>query len=280
MKEISIGDYIIIPKLKADGKSGRFFTIVRCESGYEFNPIKIDQENNTDFGHILRVTPLATFSYTNNQYSRKVSAKFRAYQNAVNRVNNEDFKEAVNQLLSMGETSKKDDMLPIEALASGSADARNVYLRELIKIINSWSPSQLEKIIVDLFKKQGYYDTARNRYDREGGDIDIVFSAFPEQSFIANLINLSSSQVDIPEIRVQAKKKAGNDSDEIKGIMQLLKMQGHENALNIVINTTEQFEAPALKIANEKGIILINGMQFADLLVKYGIDYSDIYDNG
>ncbi|MBQ6002367.1 MAG: restriction endonuclease, partial [Synergistaceae bacterium] len=76
----------------------------------------------------------------------------------------------------------------------------------------------------------------------------------------------------VPVIHVQAKNKSGIDDSDIDGALQLVKAEGYEKAINILINTTQKFSNEAKKYADEKGIILINGPEFASLLVKYGID--------
>ena len=276
MKEISVGDIIIIPKLNEDSDGGRYFTIVRCEGTYEFDPLKIINykgEEDTDFGHLIRVDPLKIFSYNANNETRIISAKFKAYQSAINRVYNGSFIEAVNQLLGASNKNTKQNMSPLEALSSGSTSAKDAYLQRIVKLLNEWSSLQFEETIVALFEKQGYVVSKRNHYDREGGDIDIVFN-FTSSSFMSDLINLSSTVAELPEIRVQAKKKRGKDTGDDLGVKQLLKMQDGKNALNILINTTDEFSDEARELAN-KNVLLINGIQFAALLVKYGLDSTD-----
>ena len=75
---------------------------------------------------------------------------------------------------------------------------------------------------------------------------------------------------------MQAKKKKGIDSGDKKGVEQLLQMQGEEQTINIVINTTEEFSDIAKEVAG-KNVVLINGLQFAALLVKYGLDVIDSF---
>ena len=48
-------------------------------------------------------------------------------------------------------------------------------------------------------------------------------------------------------------------------------MPGYEKAINILINTTPEFTDDAKQLAG-KDVVLINGKQFAALLVKYGLD--------
>ena len=73
-------------------------------------------------------------------------------------------------------------------------------------------------------------------------------------------------------IHVQAKNKKGIDDNDIEGALQLAGTEGYEKQINILINTTSEFSSEVKKYADENGIILINGFDFASLLIKYGID--------
>ena len=81
--------------------------------------------------------------------------------------------------------------------------------------------------------------------------------------------------VKMPHIYVQAKKKTGKDTGDIVGVDQLVKMEERileKNAILMVINLTDEFSDEAKEKADENGIILINGLTFASLLVRYGIE--------
>lgn len=92
--------------------------------------------------------------------------------------------------------------------------------------------------------------------------------------FITNLGGVITLPVTIP-IYVQAKKKTGKDTGDIVGVDQLVKMEEQipeKNAILMVINLTDEFSDKAKEKADENGIILINGLTFASLLVRYGIE--------
>lgn len=270
MREMEPGDLIVIPKVCENGDSWRNFTIVRCVAPvYDFELL------NNDFGHIINISPILSCSYDHDDASRTISAKFKAYQSAVNHVYDSNFIIAVEQLIEEAEKNpisiQREDRTSLGALLTPTWDARTEYYRKIIERINLWNPTQLERIITELFEKNGYVKMANNQYDREGGDIDIVFSSFVPNTLMSDVFLLSSNSVDIPQIRVQAKKKRGYDSGDKKGVEQLLLMQGDEQTINIVINTAEEFSDMAKEVAG-KNVVLINGLQFAALLVKYGLD--------
>lgn len=204
--------------------------------------------------------------------------KFRAYRSPVNRVYDADFQNAIENLLAQYEHDpgcfRQADPSSLDSLAEKTVPANQAYLKALLAQIHLWPPNRLEQMIEELFLKNGYMKTADNRHDKQGGDIDLVFDCFVPRTFMADIYALSPN-TPMPEIRIQAKNKKGSDSGDTWGVEQLLKMEGHESAINILINTTPGFNGAAKEKAAEKGVILINGMEFAALLIKYGLDSMD-----
>ena len=130
-------------------------------------------------------------------------------------------------------------------------------------------PHHFEKLIETLFSSQGYHLMARNQYDGEGGDIDLVFSAYAPNTLMGDAFECSDEGA-VPQIRIQAKKKKGEDKEDCEGINQLIKFDDHNSAINIVISTAEKFSEKARSLARDNGVFLINGRSFAQLLIKYG----------
>lgn len=276
MLEMQPGDRIVIPKVDLRGTGvWRSFAIAICgEGGYRFSPIE-SRDGGLDFGHIVPVRPVTSFSYSHNASSLSVSAKFKAYRSPVNRVYDERFASAVEQLLREYEadpaSARREDQTGMEALSVPIAAAKRAYLECVVEQLRSWQPYQLEKVIEELFVKNGYVKLGSNCYDRRGGDIDLVFGAFPPNSLTADIFELSETG-SMPEIRVQAKKKRGADPWDIQGIRQLTAMDGHQSAVNILISTSSEFSPEAKEEAARQDVSLISGLEFAALLVKYGLD--------
>ena len=71
------------------------------------------------------------------------------------------------------------------------------------------------------------------------------------------------------------KKKYGDDQNDVEGIQQLVKMMANENSnrsiTNIVINTQNEFSEEAKRLAKANDVLLVNGMQFASLVAKFGM---------
>lgn len=272
MSDMQVGDIIIIPKLNVQYENDwSSFTIAECKGSYSFSPI------NNDFGHIIPIKVIASCKYSHNASSNVITAKFKAYQKAINHVYSSDFINAVSELLKEAE-EKTDNLNTIETssirmLYEPLSDAKSIYLERIVSEINKWQPRELEKIIEELFVKNGYTKLANQRYDRAGGDNDLVFDCFVPDSFMSDLYLLAGK--DMPEIRIQAKNKKGKDTNDIEGVNQLIKMKKHDtfdNSINILINTTKEFDKETKELASKENIILINGQDFAKLLLKHGID--------
>ena len=274
MREINPNDYIIIPKTSLEHDySGRFFTIVKCEEKYSFSLAN----GKNDFGHFIKVAPLFSCPYDFDDNSLIISAKFRAYQSALNRVYNQEFCEAVNKLLDIKNTRDtffgESNGSYLKTIYDSTLNERKSYLEAIVKTIRHWSPRKLEDVIQQLFERNGYELIGKNKYDKKGGDIDLIFS--DKKSLMNTIYDLTSKT---SNIHIQAKNKIGNDSNDIEGVNQLAKMEAKEDKHNIMIliSLVDDFNEETKKSANDNNVILINGVNFASLLVRYGIDIADI----
>lgn len=293
MKEMKSGDIIVVPKVNLKDKSKwRSFTVLKVTGGYYFSPLKTDGQDKTDFGHVIGVENLFSCSYELKETDAplKVSAKFNSYRRPVNRVVIKEVQVAIAELLNKYNEDAnffdKGDASPTEALVYATKNDREVYLDAIVKALNSWSANKLEKTVEELFEKNGYQRIGRNQWDGQGGDKDLVFRSFVNNSLMSKIFDFADDDILLPEVRIQVKKKTGKDTNDIEGINQLVNMMPKDNQnnamviyniVNIVINTTDDFSDAAKQEARKHKIVLINGKQFASLLVKYGIDVFDIY---
>lgn len=157
----------------------------------------------------------------------------------------------------------------ISMIGRATASARNQYLEQIKSALQKIDNHKFEDIIGELFIKNGYTLTDNNWYDGEGGDVDLVFECFNRNTLMYNIYEICD--VKMPHIYVQAKKKTGKDIGDIVGVDQLVKMEERipeKNAILMVINLTDEFSDEAKEKADENGIILINGLTFASLLVR------------
>ena len=274
MLEIEPGDYIIVPKVSVkEDYVCRSFIIAKCKEKYRFEVLPEAE----DFGHIIEVEDVFSCSYDKDLHSQTIKSKFIAYQSPLNRVRNESFKEAVDELVRLHteqpEEFEKDSTDLISMISRATSSPRNEYLEQIKGALQKIDNHKFEDIIGELFEKNGYTLTDNNWYDKEGGDVDLVFECFNKNTLMYNIFEICD--VKMPHIYVQAKKKTGKDYGDIVGVDQLVKMEERipeKNAILMVINLTNDFSDEAKAKADENGIILINGLTFASLLVRYGIE--------
>ena len=251
----------------------RSFVIAKCKKKYRFDVLSEAE----DFGHIIEVEDVFSCSYDKNHHAQNIKSKFIAYQSPLNRVRSESFKESVDELVRLHaeqpDEFEKDSTDLISMISRATASARNQYLEQIKSALQKIDNHKFEDIIGELFTKNGYTLTDNNWYDGEGGDVDLVFECFNRNTLMYNIYEICD--VKMPHIYVQAKKKTGKDAGDIVGVNQLVKMEERipeKNAVLMVINLTDEFSDEAKEKADENGIILINGLTFASLLVRYGIE--------
>lgn len=284
LKKIAVGDYIVVPKLSLDDgfdEPCRCFTLLQCVQEYSFNVLDGDTENGhfSDFGHIIGVKTVFSCSYDRDADSMTVAKSFRAYQSAVNNVWNATLTERIGKLIESNENNKivssEYAKSLIFAIAQDVYPKYNELLINIIDSISNLSPHKFEDLIVELFEKNGYITLQKNDFDRMGGDIDILMT-YDQKSLLGNIFSMSKD-IESPNINIQAKKKPGTDFEDKIAVEQLLKRAETKsrkgiNDINIVIDLTSAFQECTEKLAKENNVILINGLQFASLLIQYGIN--------
>ena len=268
MLEMKEGDIILIPKFP----EWNMFSLYRVTGKYYFNL----EETAMDYGNCIPVT-IATqypkeidkcFTYNGNDATKLIHSKLRGYQKAINSVYNQEIINAIKSLLQI--QSIKDESQITEILKD-IFDKNIKSMENLNKEIFSVRPDDVEKIVEEIFIKQGYSVESRNSYDRKGGDCD--------RTFIKPLAILSEVNDEIGSYRVyvQIKKKDGK-YDEDEGINQLEEIvntkesiEGKENKFNNfykVLVCTGEFSPRIKELAQEKNIILIDGIQLIRMCLK------------
>lgn len=275
MLEIEPGDYIVVPKVSVQDRTVcRSFVIAKCKSKYRFSVL----EEAKDFGHVIEVEDVFSCGYDKDILSQSIKSKFRAYQSPLNHVWNETFIKAVDALVRIHsenpEEFEKESIDFITMIGNATSESRQHYLNSVKTSMQELDNKNFEYLIQELFEKNGYTLTRRNWYDKEGGDADLIFECFNKNSLMYNILDICDD-VPTPHIYVQAKSKKNKDWDDIKGVEQLLKIQEkipENNAILMVINLTDRFSEEAKSLALKNRIVLINGIMFASLLVRYGIE--------
>lgn len=270
MTEFKKGDIIIVPKTPQRDQ----FMILEVTAPYYFDDAPNIFDNDGDFRHTVPVETLCNVAYNYSDNSRIVSQKFRAYQSCINNVWNDSFKESVTALIQLKKShliTSTDELAAINLFNGSDFDNFSSTLKSKV---TQWAPHRLEKIVRELFNKNGFEYQSSNHYDKQGGDIDLTFT-IPTDNILGNILDLSNTEFDItkplPEIHIQVKKKEGTDDNAKEGIKQLSDMQDKTvPSIDILINTTDCFSKEDIAYAKGKGILLISWPQFVKLLIKYG----------
>lgn len=268
MLEMKKGDIILIPKFP----EWNMFSLYRVVGKYYFD----FEKNANDFGHCIPVE-VATiypdeedkcFTYNGNEITKVIHSKLRAYQTSINSVHNSEVIKTINELLKIRSIKEQSSITKI---------LRNIFeknirnMENLTKEIFTVRPDDVEKLVEEIFVKQGYLVESRNLYDKKGGDSDRVF--------VKPLPILSEIDDEIGSCRiyVQIKKKEGI-YDEDEGITQLVKIvetmekgedkQKQFGEIYKVLVCTGEFSKRIEELAQENSIILINGIQLVRMCIK------------
>lgn len=276
MKDINVGDIIVIPKLDTTQDVDypcRCFTVVECTQQYSFSVL----EKYSDFGHVIGVSPLFSCSYHSDRLATiTISGKFKAYQKAINRVGNSEFLEAVKELIEINKTSPLSSQVEAKdfsfILAQELSEKYDYLVEENLKNLRKMDPKNFEYLIKELFEVNGFVFKRMNYYDKNGGDIDIQMM-LNEKSLLGAVFKQAKG-ADNLYINIQAKKKDGFDWDAMTAAKQLVTKRESNSIphyIDIVIDLTDDFDEDTEKYAKENHVVLINGKQFSLLLLQFGL---------
>lgn len=272
MREMKKGDIIVIPKFP----EWDMLSIYRVKGEYYFDL----EEGQEDYGHCIPVEPATIddnekdkcFKYNSNNESKEIHSKLRGYQTSINSVNDNGVKEAINELLKkisdIGEYSVID---LLKNTFEKTIDEKNKE-GKIFSIRNN----EVEEVVEEIFKKQGYILDDKNFYDKKGGDVDRLFIKY------LPILEEVNNEITSCRIYVQIKKKEGI-CDEEEGIDQLEKIVDtdikeeikiingekiYPNGIYKVLVCTGKFSQRIEEIARDRGIILIDGSQLIRLCLK------------
>lgn len=311
MLDIKPGDRIIIPKVSVNAQcdSTNFFTIVVCTALYSFAPFLPKYD---DYGHIIEVDVKGSWIRYHEprnsvekaaQYIMKFIGNFDygKFDIAINVVDNnyceECFKKAVEYLIDPvknlapdkyphiepydrdrnGAATQDDDnsntsyrkeydiMPTLEDLIESNLEQHRKFWQGVLNILQTLQPDDvlkaarsvcaeiLEEIVVNLFKNNGFNRVEDDNY--------LIF----ERNTIEDTI-YDMNGVDIPKIYVLIEKSGVGYA---KAFAQL-------EAINtrVFISLTEKFSDDIKTSAKEDHIMLINGQQFAELVIKYASKFN------
>ena len=261
MLDMQDGSAVVVPKMPEWDQ----FTIARVSGGYWFDT----DQGLDDYGHIVRIDPdsVRTFGYRADDDAYLVSGLFsRAnHRAAVSFCYNTKIVEAVSRLLQhpSNPTSKPKEELSQSAIDNAFKTAAEA-LRDLVK---DWNWQRFQDAVEQAFRDQGYTIKSRQRFDRQGGDADILVSppASPYGLFLP------------AEIAVQVKWKRDVDQGDEEAVRQIFKWaeSAGSAAAKYVISSASGFTRKAKKLADEHDVVLICGLQTMCFLLGVPDRYRD-----
>lgn len=161
----------------------------------------------------------------------------------------------------------------LSMISRATSSSRNQYLKQIKKALQKIDNHKYEDIIWELFEKNGYTLSDNKWYNKESGDVDLVFEGYGKNALMYNAFKICDARM--PHIHVRVKENKGKDNGDAVGADYLIKMKKsipNNNAFLMHLNLTDEFSDEAKTTSDDIGIILINRFAFASLLVRYGID--------
>ena len=133
----------------------------------------------------------------------------------------------------------------------------DVLTEELRDMSASGGAVSFEGLCARLLEAEGYEIVARNQYDGQGGDVDLVCKRSRQDTSI-----FESGDV---TLFVQIKKHEGTTNEEaVNQVIQMLEPEAH----GCVMSTAEGFTAKAKDLARDYGIVLLDRHEICGLLMS------------
>lgn len=133
----------------------------------------------------------------------------------------------------------------------------NVLTEKLRSMPASGGAVSFEGLCVRLLEAEGYEIVARNQYDRQGGDVDLVCKRSRQDTSI-----FESGDV---TLFVQIKKHEGTTNEEaVNQVIQMLEPEAH----GCVMSAADGFTPEARRLANANRIVLLDRHEICGLLMS------------
>ena len=158
------------------------------------------------------------------------------------------------------EEGSEADKTPLEMIHTYYQELRDALADEILQKIADQSPAFFEHLVLDLLLKMGYGGSREDAAEVVGKSGDEGIDGI-----------IKEDRLGLDVIYVQAKRWKGSvGSPEIQGFIGALQLKGAHKGIFIITST---FTAAARSIASRVGnrIVLIDGMQLAQLMIDYGV---------
>lgn len=276
LKDIRVGDIILIPQFSIyhQDEVGQYFTIAECTETYNFATLP-KQDDLDELGHIIGVNPLKSFDYRSdseaaNCIADKLRLAFRS--RTVSRINDPNMIAAVKELLeplpppesdldslmdkmlSM-QSEYLDGLLKILKALPTDAPSREDVSRKVLEALRMFLPDALKKFVKDLFVNNGY----RLLGEESGG---FVFELFSERELMHDIYKIDEPQQIFVLVRTSAES-----CEKIFATFEQVK----NTHMRILIDLTEQTDDTTAAKMKSTGVILIDGLTFANILARHKV---------
>ena len=251
LTEIKENDILMIPNLPEAGK----FIVGLAEK----DPYRHDKEDNSHLNHRIKLKEIYGLDGKLDMKNEKVSEWYaKLWVMRLPIYPNYHHHDCIENLLE-GLRSGEIKELEASALEEYLGSKLDKYVKEMKEDLLKaplTGPLSFERICEKIVEFHGYKISSRNKYDRKGGDADLIASKEENSPFERRIEN----------IYIQIKKYSGNtDKGALEQIEKLAKM--NENDAKCVMSLGE-FDEEAKNYAYEKEIILIPGNDICRMLLQ------------
>jgi hypothetical protein len=259
MLDVVPGDSIVVPKMPEWGS----FCILEASGKYRFDSASTGRgSGGDDFRHILPVKGDAgrIVGHRESNDAQMVAATLKGYQSALNRVRNDEIAQAIERLWKSKAIDSSKPMVDLLDDIANDEATKNL-LDHVMNKVSKRSPNDFEKMIEVMLERGGYRIIERRKYDRRGGDVDLV--AMPQLPPLAEVFDHRAP------LLVQVKNKIGLDSNDTNAVDQLVQIaEQYPGASLVVISSASQFTDECIAKAKEHKVQLISREILARLLVR------------
>ena len=252
LTEIKENDILMIPNLPEDGK-----LIIGIA---EKSPYRHEKEDDKHLNHRIRLKEVYGLNGKLDIKNEKISEWYaKLWVMRLPIYPNYYHEECIGSLVEGLRSGEIEELKPSELKEYLDVKLKK-YIKEVKKDLketsNNIGPLSFERICEKIVEFQGYKISSRNKYDRKGGDADLI----------ASKEEISPFERRIENIYIQIKKYSGNTGREaLEQIEKLEKI--NENDAKCVMSLGE-FDADAISYADEKEIILIPGDEICRMLLQ------------
>jgi hypothetical protein len=254
------GDVLVVPK---QPDYDHFLVVVSAKNPRrddEFSYDFVDPAPGTDdYRSVVYIDRerVKVFHFDGAGVPPVVKQKLRsiAYSKAVNLVGHKGFIAGVRECLGLDPGANQQ----AEPLKAKLSTIREKMYRSWVHSIREFAPSDFEKLVSAFMEAGEYQVLRRNQYDGEGHDMDLEC----ERTFEFNDTLATSQTV---RYRIQVKKHSGQTGAH--AVRQLLgdrapSTNGAVQTISVVISTADDFTDECRRLAEEHGVVLMNGIEFA-----------------